>query len=301
MRLDEDLGPFRFVLRDRDTKFTAASSGLAATGQERQEGSASGLSCGRTCRASRRCKAPSARTDPLAEPRRRRHHIQDHSAVAAGCYPRCLRHLVHRREVAGRDRRGAAVVGRLSLASPVPADEISVSAERWDVSFEVSNLVVWARTLVERLETKTRVGGVEVKIGLLPALADSDRKDQVQRFHDELAGWVEAEGYLAGFALHIGRLHGGSRASGVSETAGSGSCCRIGRGPGLVVGGVHLSPQSGRKNRRGGPARAGGAVHGWAAHQLGAACATAVPAVAQRRRGDAKPGYCGLAARPRPA
>ena len=36
--------------------------------------------------------------------------------------------------------------------------EISVSAERWDVSFEVSNLVVWVRTLVERLETKTRVG-----------------------------------------------------------------------------------------------------------------------------------------------
>jgi hypothetical protein len=43
----------------------------------------------------------------------------------------------------------------------VPADEISVSAERWDVSFEVSNLVVWARTLVERLDTKTREGGVE--------------------------------------------------------------------------------------------------------------------------------------------
>jgi hypothetical protein len=88
--------------------------------------------------------------------------------------------------------------------------EIAVSAERWDVSFEVSNLVVWARTLVERLETRTRVGGVEVKIGLLPALADSDRKDRVQRFHDELAGWVEAEGYLAGFALHIGRLHSGT-------------------------------------------------------------------------------------------
>jgi hypothetical protein len=77
---------------------------------------------------------------------------------------------------------------------PEPAGEISVSAERWDVSFEVSNLVVWARTLVERLESKTREGGVDVKIGLLPALADSDRKDQVQRFHDELAGWVEAEG-----------------------------------------------------------------------------------------------------------
>ena len=70
--------------------------------------------------------------------------------------------------------------------------------------------MVWARTLLERLETKSRVGGVEVKIGLLPALADSDRKDQVQRFRDELAGWVEAEGYLAGFVLHIGRLHGGT-------------------------------------------------------------------------------------------
>ena len=93
---------------------------------------------------------------------------------------------------------------------PESADEISVSAEHWAVSFEVSNLVVWARTLVERLETKTRLGGVEMKIGLLPALADGDRKDQVQRFHDELAGWVEAEGYLAGFALHIGRLHGGT-------------------------------------------------------------------------------------------
>jgi len=80
---------------------------------------------------------------------------------------------------------------------PLPDSEaaeeiIGVSAEHWDVSYEVSNLVVWARTLVERLETKTRVGGVEVRIGLLPALADSDRKDQVQRFHNELAGWVEA-------------------------------------------------------------------------------------------------------------
>jgi hypothetical protein len=98
---------------------------------------------------------------------------------------------------------------------PLPDSEaaeeiIGVSAEHWDVSYEVSNLVVWARTLVERLETKTRVGGVEVRIGLLPALADSDRKDQVQRFHNELAGWVEAEGYLAGFVLHIGRLHGGT-------------------------------------------------------------------------------------------
>lgn len=145
--------------------------------------------------------------------------------------------------------------------------EISVSAERWDVSFEVSNLVVWARTLLERLETKSRVGGVEVKIGLLPALADSDRKDQVQRFRDELAGWVEAEGYLAGFVLHIGRLHGGhtklyarARRPGSLPVAGSAG------EPGLVVGGVHLPPQSGRKSGRGRPARTSGALHGWAAH-----------------------------------
>lgn len=81
--------------------------------------------------------------------------------------------------------------------------------ERWDVSFEVSNLVVWARTLVERLESRTRVGRVEVKVGLLPTLADGDLKDQVKQFHDELARWVEAESYLAGYALHIGRLHPG--------------------------------------------------------------------------------------------
>ena len=88
--------------------------------------------------------------------------------------------------------------------------EYGVAPERWDVSFEVSNLVVWARTLVERLETKIREGGVEVKIGLLPALADGALKDKVQRFHGELAGWVEVEGYLAGYALHLGRLHGGT-------------------------------------------------------------------------------------------
>jgi hypothetical protein len=93
---------------------------------------------------------------------------------------------------------------------PEPEDEISVSAELWDVSYEVSNLVVWARTLVERLETPTKVSRNQVRIGLLPALADSDRKNQVQQFHDELAGWVKAEGHLAGFALHIGRLHGGT-------------------------------------------------------------------------------------------
>jgi hypothetical protein len=83
-----------------------------------------------------------------------------------------------------------------------------VSAERWDVSFEVSNLVVWARTLVERLEAKAP--GSDVRIGLLPALTDGDLKDQVKGFRDELIRWVEAEGWLAGYALHIGRLHGGT-------------------------------------------------------------------------------------------
>jgi hypothetical protein len=86
--------------------------------------------------------------------------------------------------------------------------EYGVVPERWDVSFEVCNLVVWARTLVERLQTT--VPGSGMRIGLLPALADGDLKNQVQRFHDELAGWVEAEGYLAGYALHLGRLHGGT-------------------------------------------------------------------------------------------
>jgi hypothetical protein len=73
---------------------------------------------------------------------------------------------------------------------PAPL-EYGVAPERWDVSFEVSNLVVWARTLVERLEAK--VPGSEVRIGLLPALADGDLKNQMQRFRDELAHWVEAE------------------------------------------------------------------------------------------------------------
>lgn len=65
-----------------------------------------------------------------------------------------------------------------ALPSP-DMPELEVSPERWDVSFEVSNLVVWARTLVERLESKTRKRGIEVKIGLLPALADGDLKDGV--------------------------------------------------------------------------------------------------------------------------
>jgi hypothetical protein len=95
------------------------------------------------------------------------------------------------------------------LQGPEPPDEYGVASD-WDASFEVSNLLVWARTLIERLESEIRQRGVKVRIGLLPALADGDLKDEVQRFHDELAGWVEAEGYLAGYALHIGRLHGGT-------------------------------------------------------------------------------------------
>jgi hypothetical protein len=92
-----------------------------------------------------------------------------------------------------------------------PPEEGSwVGAGRWDVSFEVSNLLVWARTLGERLENKINQGGVEVKIGLLPALAQGDLKHQVARFHDELARWLRAEGYLANYTLHVGRLHGGT-------------------------------------------------------------------------------------------
>jgi hypothetical protein len=82
--------------------------------------------------------------------------------------------------------------------------------ERWDVSFEVSNLVVWARTLLERLESKIDEGGNKVKVGLLPALAEGDLKNEVSRFRDELDRWVRAERHLAGFTLHVGRLHGGT-------------------------------------------------------------------------------------------
>jgi hypothetical protein len=83
-----------------------------------------------------------------------------------------------------------------------------VGAERWDVSFEVSNLVVWARTLRDRLETD--VPKSKVKVGLLPALAEGDLKNDVRRFRDELDRWVKAESHLAGYALHIGRLHSGT-------------------------------------------------------------------------------------------
>jgi hypothetical protein len=70
--------------------------------------------------------------------------------------------------------------------------------------------VVWARTLVERLETKTKDRGIEVKIGLLPALAGGDLKNQVKGFRDELDHWVKAESHLAGYTLHIGPLHSGT-------------------------------------------------------------------------------------------
>lgn len=82
--------------------------------------------------------------------------------------------------------------------------------ERWDVSFEVSNLVVWARTLLERLESRKWEDRREVRVGLLVALADGDRKEQVQRFRDRLHGWVKAESYLANYTLHIGPLHNGT-------------------------------------------------------------------------------------------
>jgi hypothetical protein len=93
------------------------------------------------------------------------------------------------------------------LVGPAPV-KYEVAPERWDVSFEVSNLVVWARILRDRLQDDTQRKGV--KIGLLPALAAGELKDQVQGFYNELANWVEAETYLAGYTLHIGRLHGGT-------------------------------------------------------------------------------------------
>jgi hypothetical protein len=80
----------------------------------------------------------------------------------------------------------------------------------WDVSFEVSNLVVWARTLLERLDSRKWENGREVKVGLLVALAEGERKQQVQRFRDRLYGWVKAERYLANYTLHIGPLHSGT-------------------------------------------------------------------------------------------
>jgi hypothetical protein len=94
---------------------------------------------------------------------------------------------------------------------PGQPSEYDVVPELWDVSFEVSNLVVWARTLNKRLQddSRAREQGVKTKIGLLPALADGDLKDQVKRFRDQLANWTKAESWLAGYALHIGRLHGG--------------------------------------------------------------------------------------------
>jgi hypothetical protein len=91
---------------------------------------------------------------------------------------------------------------------PGEPSEYDVVPELWDVSFEVSNLVVWARTLNKRLQDDSREE-VRTKIGLLPALADGDLKDQVKRFREQLDSWTKAESWLAGYALHIGRLHGG--------------------------------------------------------------------------------------------
>lgn len=123
--------------------------------------------------ASRRCKAPSARTDPPVEPRCRRLTYRiTRPLLLDVIHAACGIEYTVERLLAAIDE----VQRWLDNNNPwqdLEPGEISVSAERWDVSFEVSNLVVWARTLVERLETKTRVGGVEVKIGLLPALADS--------------------------------------------------------------------------------------------------------------------------------
>ena len=124
--------------------------------------------------------------------------------------------------------------------------EYGVNPERWDVSFEVSNLLVWARTLVERLETK--VPGTGMRIGLLPALADGDLKDQVQRFHGELAGWVEAEGHLAGYTLHLGRLHGGTPSFRRGRDGQVRFLLPDRPGRGLVVGGVHLPPEPGARS-----------------------------------------------------
>jgi len=90
-------------------------------------------------------------------------------------------------------------------AAPESSSEIALwSPARWDISFEASNLVVWVRTLRERVQSRTD------KVGLLPALAKSELKNQVERHFSEFNSRIHPERLLANFTLHGGPLHSGS-------------------------------------------------------------------------------------------
>jgi hypothetical protein len=90
-------------------------------------------------------------------------------------------------------------------AAPESSSEVALWAPaRGDISFELSNLVVWVRTLRERV--KSRNG----KVGLLPALAKGSLKDQVERHFNEFDSRIHPERLLANFTLHSGPLHSGS-------------------------------------------------------------------------------------------
>lgn len=91
-------------------------------------------------------------------------------------------------------------------AAPESSSQVALwSPARWDISFEASNLVVWVRTLRERVRSST-----DEEVGLFPALAEGNLKKLVKRHFNEFTSRIQPERLLANFALHAGPLHSGS-------------------------------------------------------------------------------------------
>jgi hypothetical protein len=83
-----------------------------------------------------------------------------------------------------------------------------------DAWYALEEAIVWARTISERL----RRGSIDSKVfpdqGLIPALADGPRREQIMQARSKLlsSGFNEAR-HLAGLSLHMQSMKGGTAAA----------------------------------------------------------------------------------------
>jgi hypothetical protein len=81
-----------------------------------------------------------------------------------------------------------------------------------DAWYTVEELLVWARTLDDRLRRPANDKRRYPDQGLIPALADSPRRDAVTRARNRLlSGGVQEARRLSGLNLHMQSLHAGSK------------------------------------------------------------------------------------------
>jgi hypothetical protein len=81
-----------------------------------------------------------------------------------------------------------------------------------DAWYTVEELLVWARTLDDRLRRPAQDGRRYPDQGLIPALADGPRRDSVIRARSRLlSSGVQEARYLAGLNLHMQSMQAGSK------------------------------------------------------------------------------------------